>query len=380
MANTLPSAIADAYKAAEIVGAETVGFLTSGLLNTGSEAVAKDASIKSLKTEEPTLNSSVTPAMTIPEGDDQTITEDSFALDQVANVQINITGEGERTLDTHYNFETVHGNRFLRAFRKIRNTIESYAAGVAYKGASRAYGTAGTTPFGSNFNEVAEIRQLLEDNGYFGENETSLVISNAAATNLRQLAQLQKANEAGGDDLLRRGSLLDLQGIMIKQSAGVKSHTKGTGSAYETSAAEAVGSTTINLDTGSGTILAGDILTFTGDSVNKYVVNTAYSGGTLTIAAPGIQTAVAENTVAAVGNNYTANVAIWQPCFEIAARPMLAPSGGDAADMVERVQDPITGLVYEIREYRGFHKAMWSITVVYAAKVWQPEGVAVLIG
>lgn len=380
MANTLPSAIGDAYKAAEIVGAEGVGLLNSVLLNTGAEAVAQGESVKSLKTEAPTLNTSATPAMTIPEGDDQTFTEDTFTLSEIANVQINITGEEERAIETNHGFSTTHGHRFLRAFRAIRNAIESHACQVAYQGASRAFGTAGTTPFGSNFNEVAEIRQILFDNGYFMPGEMSLVVNSLAGTNLRQLATLTGVNTAGTSDTLRYGELLNLQGFSIKESAGINSHTKGTGTSYQTSAAEAVGSTTINVDTGSGTVIAGDVVTFTGDSVNKYIVNTALSGGSFTIGDPGIRSAVADNTAMAVGDSYTANIAVARPCVEIAARPQLAPSGGDAADEVMSVSDPYSGLVYEIREYKGYKKVVWDITMVYQVKVWQPEGVAVLLG
>ena len=380
MANTLPSAIGDAYRAAEIVGAEGVGVLNSCLLNTGSETAAEGESVKSLKTEEPTLNTSASPAMTIPEGDDQTVTEESLTLNQVANVKINITGEEEKAIDSHHGFETLHGNRFLRAFRAIRNAIESYGCQVAYQGASRAFGTAGTTPFASNFSEVAEIRQILFDNGYFQDGEMSLVLNSLAGTNLRQLATLTGANTAGSTDPLRRGELLNLQGFSLKESAGVSSHTKGTGTSYETDAALAVDATSVSVDTGSGTILAGDVVTFTGDTVNKYVVNTDAVSGDFTIGGPGIREAVAENTVMAIGNSYTANVALHRAAVEVAARPQSAPSNGDAAAEVMQVSDPYSGLVYEIREYRGYKKAMWDITVIYGAKVWQPEGVAVLLG
>jgi len=372
-ANTLPSAIADAYKAAEIVGRESVGFINSVMLNTGSEKVALNAAVKSLKTEAPTLNTSVTPAMTIPEA--------NFTLGQVANVMINITGEEQKTLDTHYSFETVHGNQFLQAFRKIRNAIESYLWGICYKGASRAIGTAGTTPFGNStvgIDDIAEIRQIIFDNGYLSSGDMSLVLNSAAGTNLRQLAQLQKVNEAGGGDLLRNGELLNLQGFSIKESAGIGTHTKGNGTSYQLSAAEAVGSTTINVDTGSGTILTGDVITFTGYS-DKYVVNTTMTGNAAVIGDPGIRVAVADDTAVTVTGNYTPNVGLNRMCVELAARPLAVP-GTDAATDVIEVQDPLTGLTYEIREYSGFHKKMWSITVVYAGKVWHPQGVAILIG
>ena len=380
MANTLTAVTADVFRAAEIVGAEGVGMLNSVMINGGSEAAAQGETVKSVSTEEPTLNTSATPAMTIPEGDDQTFTEPSFTLDKIANVAMNITGEEEAKLDTSHNFDTIHGNRFVRAFRAIRNTIEARIATVAKEGASRAFGTAGTTPFGSNFDEIAEIRQILFDNGFLMSGEMSLVVNSLAGTNLRNLASLQKVNEAGSSDLLRMGELLNLQSFSLKESDGIGLHTIGTGASYLTSAAEAVGSTTIDADTGTGTVLAGDIVTFAADTTNKFVVNTALSGGTFTIGEPGIREAIADNNAITVGAAYTANIAVARPAMELAARPQKVPSGGDAAVDAISVSDPFSGLVYEVREYRGYKKSLWDITLVYEAKVWESAGVAILLG
>ena len=75
-------------------------------------------------------------------------------------------------------------------------------------------------------------------------------------------------------------------------------HTAGTGSnTYRTnlSGGYAVGAQTIAADTGSGTIIAGDVIDFADDSPdNKYVVKTALTGGSLVIQKPGLMAAVAD--------------------------------------------------------------------------------------
>lgn len=69
----------------------------------------------------------------------------------------------------------------------------------------------------------------------------------------------------------------------------------GSGRAFSTDAAYATGSTQITL-TGSGTVQAGDIVRFAGDS-NQYTVATGVTGsGVITLAAPGLQQAVAPGT------------------------------------------------------------------------------------
>lgn len=381
MANILTNLAADIYKAADIVGREVVGFIPSVTINAGSEQAAQGDTVRSHATRAVTVNTSAAPSMTIPEGDDQTVDTKTMALSQIASVRIPWTGEDIRHVNNGSGFETIYGDQIRQAFRGIVNTIESHVATVAYQGASRAFGTAGTTPFGSNFDEVAEMRQILVDNGMPMDGRVSLVVNTSAGTNLRQLAQLQKVNEAGGEELLRRGALLDLQGLMLKESAQVVAHTKGTGTSYQTNNASgyAAGDRSIALDTGSGTVLAGDIVTFTGDT-NKYVVNSALSGGSISIGEPGLRAALADNIAMTVGNNYRANVALHQAGIELAMRPLAKPPGGDAAVDEMIVQDPFSGLTFRISAYKGYNKAMFDITCLYQAKVWNSDAVAILLG
>ena len=248
MANVLTSLAADIYKAADVVGRELVGFIPSSTIN-GDATVraAKGDTIRAAFTRTPSVNTSFAPSMTIPEGTDQTVDNKTMTLDNYASVQIPWTGEDIKHVNNGSGFETIYGDQIKQAMRAICNSIESTMATAAYKGASRAVGSAGTTPFASNFNTVAEVRQILVDNGCPTDNQITLVLNSAAGTKLRNLAQLQQVNTAGSADLLRQGTLLDLQGLMIKESAGVASHTKGTGTSYQLSAAGSVGDTTSTL-------------------------------------------------------------------------------------------------------------------------------------
>lgn len=385
MANVLTDLAADIYRAADVVGREQVGIIPSITLNTDAGTrVAKGDTVRSHFTRTPSVNTSFSPAMTIPEGTDQTVDNKTLTVDNFASVQIPWTGEDIKHVNNGSGFETIYGDQIAQAMRAITNKIEQYVAGVAYKGASRAYGTAATTPFGSNFNEVAEIRQILVDNGCPMDNQVTLAINSLAGTKLRNLAQLQKVNEAGGAELLRRGTLLDLQQIMIKESAGIQSHTKGTGANYlaDLVAGYAVGSTALHVDTGTGTILAGDVVTFAGDS-NKYVIGTGFAGdgdGDIVLNDPGLLIALDNNDAMTIGNSYTGNIAFHRSAIELVVRPPAAPMGGDAAVDVMTVQDPFSGLVFEIAVYKGYMKAMIEVRCLYGAKVWKPQHVATLLG
>jgi len=380
MANTLTDLAADIYKAADIVGRELVGFIPASTVNAGSEQAAVGQTVRSFATPAATAVD-ISPSMTIPEGTDQTLTNKTLTITEQRGVQIPYTGEDVRFLDGGAGYETVYGAQIQQAMRTLVNEMEADLAEEAYKNASRAVGTAGTTPFASNFNTVAEARQILADNGMpVNDGLVSLVVSTAAGTNLRNLASLQQVNTAGGDDLLRRGELLNLQGVSLKESAQVISHTKGTGaSILLNDASSAVGDTTLTVDGGSGTILAGDIITLAGDT-NNYVVNTALAAGSLTIGDTGLRVAAADNAAITVGNSYTANVMMHQAGLELAMRAPAKPVGGDAAEDVLVVQDPTSGLVFEVAVYKGFNKAMIQVGCVWGYKAWNSDAMAIVMG
>jgi hypothetical protein len=385
MANVLTSLAADIYKAADVVGRELVGFIPASTINAnGSERAAKGDTVRASFTREAAAVN-VTESMTIPEGTDQTVDNKTLSITNARAVQIPYTGEDVLHLNNGIGFETVYGDQIAQAMRTLTNEMEADLAEEAYKNSSRAFGTAGTTPFGSNFSEIAEIRQILVDNGMpANDGQCSLVLNTLAGTNLRQLAQLQKANEAGGSDMLRQGILLDLQGLGIRESAQVQSHTKGDGASYDTDLAAtlAVGDKTIHVDTGTGAFLAGDVVTFTGDT-NKYIVGTGFAGdgdGDIIINGTGLRSTLADGVDVAIGNSYTANVAFHRRALELAVRAPAVPSGGDIADDAMTVQDPVSGLVFEVRVYKGYRKTMIEVAASWGVKAWKSDFIATLLG
>lgn len=381
MANVLTDLAADIYVAADVVGRELTGAASSVLINaSGSERAALNDVVRSHFTRQAT-SVNVSPAMTIPEGTDQTVDNKTLSITKAKAVQIPWTGEDIRSVNNGSGFETIYGDQIRQAMRTLTNEIEQDLLVEAKNNASRAVGTAGDTPFASNFNLVAQARQILVDNGMPLDGQATMVLNTLAGTNLRNLAQLQKANENGSDQLLRQGTLLDLQGLMMKESAGVASHTQGTGDSYLVNDASlAVGDTVIPADGGTGTIVAGDVVTFAADEDNSYVVTSALSGGSFTIASPGLKVAIPDNNAITVGNNYTGNVAFHRNAIELVMRAPAVPDGGDSADDAITIQDPNSGLVYEIRSYKGYRKAMFEVAATWGYKAWKPEFIASVLG
>lgn len=382
MANTLNNLAADIYKAADIVGRELVGFIPSATINgDATTRAAKGDTIRSHFTRTPTVNTSFAPSMTIPEGTDQTVDNKTMTIDNYASVQIPWTGEEIKHVNNGSGFETIYGDQIKQAIRALCNKIEVDLFTATYKGASRAVGSAGTTPFGSNFDVIAEARQILVDNGCPIDNQITAVLNTAAGTKLRNLASLQQVNTSGSTDLLRQGTLLDLQGVMIKESAGVSSHTKGAGSSYATDGIQAKDSLSVVVKTGSGTVLAGDVVTFAADTTNKYVVGTGITAaGTLLLNNTGLRQQIADANAMTIGNSYTPNVVFHKQAVELGIRPPAMPNGGDSAVDMMTIQDPNSGLVFEVAVYKGYMKTMIEIRCLYGVKVWKPDFIATIMG
>jgi hypothetical protein len=386
--STLSAIAENIFQARDIVARELVGFIPGVMINAGSEAVSLGGTVDSIRAGEPTLNNSHTPAMTIPEGDDVTPTVDQMTIGQVANVKIPLTGEAWRKLSNTGTGQNTITQTFAQAFRKIVNAIEAHTGTVLKNGASRAVGTAGTAPFASNHNIINSVRQILEDNGTPFDGQLSLVINSSAAVNLRNLSNLTKVNEAGTSDPLRNGSLLDLSGFVIRQSAGVANHTKGTASSSTVSnAGHAKGATSLALTaTGTGTLLPGDVINIASENNGiNYVLKSADAdvsdGGTIVLNQPGLINAITTTARAiTVGNNYAGNIAYHRAAVELVMRPPAMPPGGDAAVDRMTMFDDKSGLVFEIALYKGYGKVMYDITCYYQAKVWKPEFVATLMG
>jgi len=270
-------------------------------------------------------------------------------------------------------------DQFAQAMRTLVNEIEADLASL-YVRTSRAYGAAGTTPFATDLSDPAQVRKILADNGA-PLSDLQMVINTTAGANLRTLAQLTKANEAGSSDLLRRGVLLDIHGFAIRESAQIKQHAKGTGASYliNNVAGYSAGSTDLIVDTGTGTILAGDVVTLAGDS-NKYVVGSALAAGALSLNAPGLRQAAGDNTALTVGNSFVANMAFARSAIQLATRAPATPNEGDLATDRTTITDPQSGLTFEVAMYPQYRQVQYEISIAWGVACNKPEHCALLMG
>lgn len=374
MANNLTGLIPDLFAARDIVSRELTGFIPAVTLDPSAERAAVGEAIR-IPIAPAAAAQDVVPGQLPPNTGDQNIGNTPFTIQKSRMVPFQWTGEEQKGVNNGPGYANIRRNQIAQAMRTLVNEMESDLGKLALI-SSRAAGTAGVTPFAKDLSDTAQVRKILSDNGA-PLSELQAVIDTTAGANLRTLAQLTKANEAGTDELRAQGTLLELHGFKVRESAGVVTHAPGTGASYVTNGALTVGTTVIPVQTGTGTIVAGDIITI---GNYKYVVTGVLTGGSLTIGAPGLRENVASGATATLAASFTANFAFSRSAILLATRAPALPQEGDMADDRITIADPRTGMAFEVSMYRQYKRVHYEIAAAWGCANIKPEHTAILLG
>lgn len=374
MANTLTGLIPDLYESLDVVSRELAGFIPSVTLDASAERAALNQAIR-IPISPASAAEDVAPGQLPPDDGDQVIGNTPFTISKSRMVPFRWSGEEQKGINNGPGYSNIRRDQISQAMRTLVNEIETDLGKLAYL-SSRASGTAGTTPFATNLSDTAQARKILSDNGA-PLSDLQCVIDTTSGAALRTLAQLTKANEAGTTALRAQGTLLELHGFSIRESAGVATHTAGTGASYVTNGALAIGATVIPAQTGTGTILVGDVVTI---GAFKYVVTSTLSGGSFTIGAPGLRAAVATGATITVASNFTANFAFSRSAIVLATRAPALPEEGDMADDRIMITDPRTGMAFEVSMYKQYRRVRYEIAAAWGCQNIKPAHTAIMLG
>lgn len=392
MANTLTSLVPTIYEALDVVAREQIGFISAVARNSSAERAALNQTIM-VPIAPASTAADNTPAVTAPNTGDETVGNTTITISKSKHVPIRWNGEEQRGLINAGSYAGILRNQFVQGFRTLSNLMEADLA-TTHLSASRAFGaTAGTAPFGTagDLSDAAGVRRILADNGA-PTSDLHLVLGSAAMANIRgKQSVLFKVNEAGTDQLLREGTMGRLEGMSLHESSQMVTFTAGTGASATTdNAGYAVGATVLTLaSAGTGTLLAGDIVTFAGDT-NKYVLTAGdtdtSNGGTITLAAPGLRIAMSAATKAITVVGSTArNMAFDRNAIQLVTRTPAMPIGPDGkamdmADDIITVTDPVSGLSFEVAVYRQFLQLVYHVRIAWGWAAIKPEFISILIG
>lgn len=387
MATTLTGLIPTLYSGLDVVSRELIGFIPNVQRDATAQSGAVGQVVSSPVVPANTLED-ITPGADPADSGDQTIGKVDVTISKSKAYPIRWSGEEQLSVTANGVVNTVLRDQFAQGFRTLANAVEADLAGLYLK-ASRAYGTAGSTPFGTadDLSDLAEVNRILDENGAPASDRV-LIVGGAARAKLEgKQSQLFKVNEAGEDGLLRSRQMRQLMGFTMGYSAGIKSHVAGSNTGAQVTEAEPVGETSIGATTAAGEALAlkaGDAITFAGDT-NKYIVAAdvtlgAEATGTITIAEPGLKIALDGDEAITVGASYTANMAFTRNALLLAARQPAMPEGGDEAEDVMTIQDPVSGLVFQVALYKQYRRVKYEIGLAWGAACVKDEHLGLLLG
>jgi len=385
-ANTITNLIPILYESLDIVSRELVGFIPAVSRDSGVERAALNQTVN-IFIAPPITGGDITPGATPPSDGDATFGNTTMTISKSRYWPVRWSGEEQRTVNHTGQRQNVVRDQFTQAFRAAVNEVEGDLAALHLQ-SSRAFGTAATAPFGTanDLSDFAAIARILDDNGT-PVSDRQLVVGGAAMQNLRgKQAVLFKVNESGTDQLLRDGILGRVQGFDLRNSGGVKVHTAGTGaSATVNAAGYAVGATVLTLSSaGTGTILVGDFVTFAGDTNIYQVVSgdaDVSNGGTITLAEPGLRVAMSAATKAiTIIASSTRNMGFSRSAIQLATRAPALPDEGDMANDRMVIQDPVSGLAFEVSLYKQYRQVKYEIALAWGMKCVSPRHTAVLLG
>lgn len=378
MSNTLTGLIPTIYTALDTVSREQVGFIPAVSRSSKADAAAKGQSVTApvagiAKTVD------IDPGPTAPDDGDQDIGNVNVTITKSKMAPVKWNGEEQLALGPAGTYNTILADQFSQAFRAVAGEVDADLAALYY-GSSRAVGTPGKPPFGTanDLSDAALARQVLSDNGA-PKSELQMVLGSSAIASMRgKQSVLFKANEAGTDKLLREGTIGRLEGFDIHESFNVRRVKPTSASGYLVNGSKHEGDVIIPVDTGKGVVSIGSVVKFAGDE-NNYVV-AASSASTVTLSAPGLRQDLDDNTEMTVLGGFAANMAFDRKAFVLASRTPAMPKGGDIADDVMSVTDPVSGITYQVALYRQYRQVRYEIGLAWGVASIKPAHAVLLMG
>jgi len=380
MSNTLTTIAPILYSAAKEVANEPTGMLQAINMNFDNKGVAKGDTVR-VPVAPTRAATDFTPAAVSTAGADAISSAVAVSIAESKKVSWHLDGEQIRSLENGTNYEDWVGQMTKQGMRTLRNLAEAAAWNEGRKSSTRAIGAPATDPFASTVGNLTAARQILLDNGA-PMADLQCVIDSAAGTSLRNLGLVQNAYQAGNNKQLISGTFQPMFGFGIRESAAIVSTTAGTASGSTVNATGyAVGTTTLTLSSaGAGTLLAGDYVTFAGDT-NIYCLTSGSgdvsAGGTITLASPGLKVAMSAATKAiTVKAASKQNLAFERSALVGVCRPPLVPVNATIEQM--EITDA-SGLTYLMLDIQQYGMRTMELHLAYGFKAVNPEFISTIL-
>jgi hypothetical protein len=153
------------YTALDQVSRELIGFIPNVNVDAKSSSAAIGQTVRAPVVPQNDLED-ITPGNEPADSGDQDIGYTDVTISKSKAYPIRWTGEEQLSVSEYGTVNTILADQFAQGFRTLANAVEADLGGL-YAKMARAYGTAGTTPFGTadNHTDWAEANRVLDELG-----------------------------------------------------------------------------------------------------------------------------------------------------------------------------------------------------------------------
>lgn len=308
----------------------------------------------------------VTPAATPPSTADVAPTSVPIALDQWFEAPFYLTDKDV--------LEAMDGTIPMQASEAIKALINKVDTQILsnYVDFYGWYGTAGTTPFASSTIDATQIRKVLNQQ-LAPMDDRRLMLDPDAEAKALELRAFQDMSFSGSAMAILEGKINRKFGFDWFMNQNIPTHTAGTGASMQTAAAGSVGATTIAIDTGTGTLVVGDIITFAGHTQTYTITAAVADVSSATIAfQPALKAAVDNDALITKKASHVVNLAFHRDAIAFATRPLESDATGLGA-IIQSAVDPISGLTLRLEVTREHKRTRFSYDMLWGSKVVRRE-------
>ena len=386
MPNTLTGLFPSFYDALNVVSREMTGMILAVEKSSKSEMAAIGQAV-TVPIVGPMVADDIMPSHITTTGRDRNIQNVQVVITKQKKTSFHLTGEDTMKLNSSGTLTDVTSQSVAQCFRTLVNEIEVDLSGLYYE-ASRAYGTPGTDPFNTadDLQGISRLAQILNINGAPAAGRSLILSDEHRATLEGKQPTIFKVNESGDYVGRRQGAMGMLFGFDLGHSVQMPTHGGNAdfAAAINHGAGYGKGETTFVIDGvgGGETLKKGDLIEIAG-APGKYLVASPVAGSAtgLTIADPGLTSGIVDN--AAITDVSTSawrpSIAMTRDAMVLACRHPALPEGGDIATDRMELTDPVSGLSFDIADYRQYRQASIEISIAWGVKTIKPAHMCLLV-
>lgn len=244
-------------------------------------------------------------------------------------------------------------------------------------------GTAGTTPFATDLTAATSARKVLGVQ-LAPTGNRRMVLNPDAEANALGLPAFSQYLQSADPNVIREGEIGRKLGFDWFMDQQVPTHTSGTittGLSSKSATTQPVGTKavvcTTAASTGACALLAGDIITFAGDSQTYVLTSNATQASasadvTLNIY-PGLKVAQTGGQAVAVKASHVLNLAFHRDAFAFASRPLMNQEFTRNKDDQFVASDPVSKITMRLSYREEFHRTRFAFDVLWGSALIRPE-------